>query len=139
MSTTTRQSSSKNISSNFQKIESDHQMKTQLKNIPAESVLSLADLVTYTPGQVVSKTLSKNDLVRITLFAFGKGEGLSTHSADGDALIQVLTGTAKITINGKDFTLRGGESIVMPAGAPHAVFAVETFKMLLTVVFDPES
>lgn len=113
-------------------------MKHQLKNIPSESVFSLSELVTYTPGQVISKTLTKNDLVRITLFAFGKGEGLSTHSADGDALIQMLNGSAKITVNGKDFTLRAGESIVMPAGAPHAVLALENFKMILTVVFSTE-
>lgn len=110
-------------------------MQNQLKNIPAASVLSLADLVSCEEGQVVSKALTKNDLVRITLFAFAKGEGLSTHAAGGDALVQILTGTAQITIAGDDFTLHAGESIVMPAGIPHSLLATDHFKMLLTVVF----
>ncbi len=114
-------------------------MKTQLKNIPVGTALSLTDLVSYSPGEVVSKTLTKNEIVRLTLFAFGKGEGLGTHSADGDAMVQVLDGEAKITLDGVDSILHAGKTIVLPAGVPHAVYAVENFKMLLTVVFPPES
>lgn len=114
-------------------------MNNQLKNIPSGTVMSLSDLVAYAPGEVLSRTLTKNDLVRITLFAFGKGEGLGTHSADGDALVQVLDGIARITLDGAAFVLRAGEAIVMPAGSPHAVYAEEDFKMLLTVVFPPDA
>ena len=33
---------------------------------------------------------------------------------------------------------KAGEALVMPATIPHAVYAVERFKMLLTVVFPVE-
>ena len=106
-----------------------------LKNISPAEVLNLKDSVAYAEGQVVSKTLIQNEGVGITIFAFAKGEGISTHESKGDALVIALDGTGKITISGKDFILNAGESIVMPANQPHAVFGEENFKMLLIVTF----
>lgn len=111
---------------------------TMIKNIPHEEALSLAALVDVLPGQVVSKTLSQNDHVSLTVFAFDKGEEISTHASEGDALVTALEGKGKITIEGKPFELSAGQSIVMPANKPHAVFAPEPFKMFLTVVFPPD-
>ena len=106
-----------------------------LKNIAQAEVLNLKDCVQYAEGQVVSKTLIQNDGVGITIFAFAKGEGISTHESKGDAMVTALDGTGKITISGKDFILNAGESIVMPANQPHAVYGEENFKMLLVVTF----
>ncbi len=55
----------------------------------------------------------------MTLFAFDTGEGLSTHSAPGDAMVQVLDGEAEINIGGKEIVVRTGEVAVMPADVPH--------------------
>lgn len=109
-----------------------------LKNIAQSEVLSLKDCVQYAAGQVVSKTLVQNDGVGITIFAFAKGEGISAHESSGDALVTALDGTGKITISGKDYILQAGESIVMPANQPHAVYGAENFKMLLVVAFPPK-
>ncbi len=109
--------------------------QNQIKNIDFSTVLPLADLVTYQPGQVVSKTLAQNPAVSLTLFAFDKGEEISTHSSDGDAMVIALDGTGEITVGGELHTLKQGETIVMPANVPHAVFAKEAFKMFLVVVF----
>lgn len=109
-----------------------------MKNIPVKTVLSLAEQVGCQPGQVVSKTLAQNGAVSLTLFAFDAGEEISTHESGGDALVLALEGTGEITIEGEPFTLRAGDSIVMPAGRPHAVFAPEPFKMFLIVVFPQE-
>lgn len=106
-----------------------------LKNMEQEKVLTIADEITAAPGQVVSKTLAQNSAVSITLFAFSKGEEISTHSSDGDAMVLVLEGRGRFTIDGKEYYCTAGESIIMPAGKPHAVYAAEDFKMLLTVVF----
>ena len=86
-------------------------------------------------GQIVSKTLAQNDAVSITLFAFSKGEEISTHASGGDAMVLVLEGRGRFTIDGREHFCSAGESIVMPAGKPHAVYAAKDFKMLLTVVF----
>lgn len=106
-----------------------------MKNIEKSKVLLLKDEVAYQPGQIVSKTLVQNDAVSITLFAFDKDEEISTHESGGDAMVLCLDGVGKITIDGVEYILHAGESIVMPARHPHAVYAQEQYKMLLTVVF----
>ena len=106
-----------------------------MKNLDVATVLTLRDQVAYQPGQVVSKTLAQNDALSITLFAFDKDEEISTHASGGDAFVTCLEGVGKITIDGVDCELHEGESIVMPAGHPHAVYGKEQFKMLLVVVF----
>jgi len=84
---------------------------------------------------VVSRTLAQGKPVSITLFAFDEGEEISSHSSSGDALVYLLDGQAEITVGGEKFNLKKGETIVMPAGIPHALNAVKQFKMLLIVVF----
>lgn len=110
-------------------------MKQLMKNIAKSEVLTLKKQVSYQEGQVVSKTLAQNDALSITLFAFDKDEEISTHESGGDAFVTCLDGVGKITIDGVDYELHEGESIVMPAKHPHAVYGKEQFKMLLVVVF----
>ena len=105
------------------------------KNIDKKAKLELRDQLTYQQGQVVSKTLIQNDAVSVTLFAVEKDEEISTHESGGDAMVTVLEGTGRFTIEGDAFILHEGETIIMPANKPHAVYGEERFKMLLTVVF----
>lgn len=105
------------------------------KNIDKETVLNLAELTDYQDGQIVSKTLVQNEKISITLFAFDKGEEISTHESEGDALVTVLDGVGRFTVGANVFVLKQGDSIVMPRRLPHAVFAQERFKMQLTVSF----
>lgn len=105
------------------------------KNIDKEEILELKNLVVYQEGQVVSKTLVQNSAVSVTLFAFEKDEEISTHEYGGDAMVTVLEGTGRFTIDGREHILKAGQSIVMPARKPHAVYGEERFKMLLMVVF----
>ena len=106
-----------------------------LKNIQPAQAMLLAGQISVLPGQVVSKTFVQNNGVGITLFAFDKGEEISTHGSEGDALVQVLEGTGRFVVGGEEHLVSSGEVLVMPATIPHAVFAPEPFKMLLTVVF----
>lgn len=105
------------------------------KNINKSEILSLKEQVEYQAGQVVSKTLAQNSALSVTLFAFDKGEEISTHESGGDAMVTCLDGTGKITVDGVEYILHEGDTIVMPARHPHAVYGAEQFKMLLTVVF----
>lgn len=105
-----------------------------IKNMPIAEPAVLRDLVTYQPGQVVSRTLAQNDQTSLTLFAFPAGEGLSAHTTPADAVVLILDGRAAITIGDQDMTLAEGETVVMPANVPHALDAVEPFKMLLIIV-----
>ena len=106
-----------------------------MKNLNKAEVLKLKEQVEYQKGQVVSKTLAQNNSVSVTIFSFDKGEEISTHESGGDALVTCLDGVGRITIDGKDYELKEGESILMPAKHPHAVYGKEQFKMLLVVIF----
>ena len=106
-----------------------------MKNINKAEVLTLRDQVAYQSGQVVSRTLAQNEHVSVTLFSFDKGEEISTHESGGDAMVTCLDGMGRITIDGVEHILHEGESIVMPARHPHAVYGQEQFKMLLVVAF----
>ena len=106
-----------------------------MKNITKAEVLAMRDQVAYQQGQVVSRTLAQNEHVSVTLFAFYKGEEISTHESGGDAMVTCLDGVGRIAIDGAAHVLHEGESIVMPARHPHAVYGQEQFKMLLVVVF----
>ena len=105
------------------------------KNIDKKAKLELRDQLTYQQGQVVSKTLVQNDYVSMTIFSFDKGEEISTHAAGGDAMVTVLEGTGRFTVDGVEHLVHAGEVLVMPAKKPHAVYAPEAFKWMLTVVF----
>ena len=95
---------------------------------------SLVDLVTYQKASVVSKTLLEKKTGTVTLFAFDKGQGLSEHTAPFDAMVIVLDGVAEIMIAGNPVVVKQGEMLVMPANQPHALKAVERFKMMLTMI-----
>lgn len=88
----------------------------------------------YAEGSVVSKTILNQETGTITLFAFDKGQSLSEHTAPFNAVANITDGTADIVIGGKSNLLSAGESIVMPANVPHAVKAVEKFKMMLVMI-----
>jgi quercetin dioxygenase-like cupin family protein len=102
--------------------------------VAKSKVLKMADLVSYQEGAVVSRQITKAEAGNVTLFAFDAGQELSEHSTPFDALVQVLDGEAEIRISGVAFGLAAGDAIVMPGGEPHAVKAVQRFKMLLTMI-----
>ena len=109
-------------------------MPELIKNIILSEAHTLVDLVNYEEGRIVSRTFAQNKGLTLTLFAFDKGEGLSTHAAPGDAMVHVLDGKCMLNIGGKEVVAETGEVVVMPANIPHSVNAVERFTMLLTVV-----
>lgn len=109
----------------------NQQKKTE--NLTAQ-VIDLAGLVDYHADSIVSREVLKKETGTVTLFAFAQGQGLSEHTAPFDALVHILDGAAKITISGKDHKLQAGEMITMPANEPHALMALEKFKMMLVMI-----
>ncbi len=97
-------------------------------------VLKVEDLIEYQEGSVVSREIIRKDTGTVTIFAFDKGEGLSEHTAPFDAMVQIIDGKAEITISGKKNILNKGDMIIMPADEPHALNALEKYKMVLTMI-----
>lgn len=99
-------------------------------------VYNLKKSIGIAEGGVVSKQFIKNKGGNITLFAFDKGQGLSEHTAPFDAVVQIVEGEAEISIGGSPHIVGEGEMILMPANIPHALQAVEAFKMCLIMLKD---
>lgn len=96
--------------------------------------LTMSELVAYSEGSVVSKTLIDKKVGTLTLFSFDAGQGLSEHTAPYDAFVQVVDGEAEVTVEGNAQIVSAGQMIIMPANKPHALKAVKPFKMLLVMI-----
>ena len=97
-------------------------------------VVELAELMDYQDGSVVSRTVIEKATGTVTVFAFDQGQGLSEHTAPFDAMVYVLDGEVEITIAGKPMLVKAGQMLIMPADQPHALKAVQKFKMCLTMI-----
>lgn len=109
--------------------------ETILKNIPFEEALILKNIVSYSKGEVENKTLIQRDDLSITMFAFDKGEGLSTQAAIGEAMAYVIEGSMNVRIgHNKTIILSNGEMAALPANRSHAMEAMEKSKMMIVVI-----
>lgn len=104
------------------------------KTKDARQVRRLADMVEYQDGSVVSRTILDKPSGNLTLFAFAGGQGLSEHTAPFDAMVYLVDGEAEITISGNSIKVKQGEIVMLPANQPHALKAVQRFKMLLAMI-----
>jgi quercetin dioxygenase-like cupin family protein len=102
--------------------------------IPRGQAVDLSRMVDYQKGSIVSRTVIDKKSGTVTLFAFDEGQGLSEHTAPFDALVYIIDGEAQITISGTPVSVKGGETIIMPANQPHALRAVKRFKMMLIMI-----
>ncbi|MCD6459598.1 cupin domain-containing protein [bacterium] len=99
-----------------------------------EQILSVNELVAYQDDSVVSKEIVKSEKGILTVFAFDEGQALSEHTAPFDAIVHIIDGKADIFIDGKPYSLKSGEMIIMPANKPHSLKAVKRFKMMLIMI-----
>lgn len=111
--------------------ESNHERRNRGET---QETSRLVEMIDYQRESVVSRTLIDRETGTVTLFAFDEGQGLSEHTAPFDALVFLIDGEAEITIAGRTFHLKEGETITMPANKPHSLKAVRKFKMILTLI-----
>ncbi|MBM7642169.1 cupin domain-containing protein [Streptococcus loxodontisalivarius] len=107
---------------------------TYIEKLPISEVFDLKNQVPIAEEQMLSKTLVQRKDLGMTLFSLDKDQEIAMHRSPGDALVTILTGQAKITIDQEEFLVSAGESILMPANIPHALYAQEAFQMFLVVV-----
>lgn len=104
------------------------------QEFPLSQVFELTGLIDYQTGAVVSRTVVNKPTGTVTIFAFDEGQGLSTHAAPFDAMVQVIDGEVEINISGRPYLLKQGEIIIMPANEPHGLKALTKFKMMLVMI-----
>lgn len=89
-------------------------------------------------GAVVSKVVHRDDNLDVTVFGFAAGEGLTEHTATRPAVVQVLSGRLKFTVEDEEIQMVPGTWLHMGPGAPHSLTAVEPTVMLLTMLQAPQ-
>jgi quercetin dioxygenase-like cupin family protein len=75
----------------------------------------------------------RHGALSIVLFAFESDGRIKEHQTNGEVTIQVLSGAIEVTIGTGPVVIRAGEILALEPGQPHAVRALETSDMLLTV------
>lgn len=110
-------------------------MKKSTLLSPAEAgVCALLAPVNAVDQGIVSRAVLTTPGLRITLFHFAAGQELSEHTSKARALVQILSGRCDFAANGVVHSLKPGDLLHLPPGAPHAVTAPENFSMLLTQI-----
>lgn len=105
-----------------------------IDKIQHSQVLDLKTEVPIEEEQMLSKTLVQRKDLGMTIFSLDKDQEIGRHSSPGDAMVNILSGLAEITIDEEIFEVAAGQTIVMPANIPHSLYAKEAFQMLLVVV-----
>ena len=82
----------------------------------------------------LSRVLYKDDDIRLVLFGFDTDQELTEHTAALPAIVQVISGRAKIGLGDREVTAEPGTWIHMPAHQAHSVFALEPTVLLLTLL-----
>lgn len=86
------------------------------------------------------KALYKHGPVSINLFVFDQGSGLKEHVVqEGSVAIQVLEGELRVETTGGQHTLQSSGLLILAAGTPHSVTALQPTRMLLTIHLDDPS
>lgn len=94
----------------------------------------IVEIIEYMPNAVLSKTIIKKLSGNITVTSFDAGEELAEKTSPFDTYIQIIDGTAELSINQKKYKLKLGDGIVVPAHSRHCFNANEQFKMIATVI-----
>src|ERR1700733_11224243 len=105
------------------------------KNVPSYSVIdNLVSSIEIPKDGTLSRTIRRDDHVKIVLFGFSGGQELSQHTAAVPAIIEILQGEARVTLDNVAKELSAGAFVFMDAQLPHAIYAKTPLVMLLTML-----
>lgn len=111
--------------------EGDYTNSLELKKANAHIIV---EIIEYVPNAVLSKTIIRKTTGNITAMSFDAGEELGEKTIAFDTYVQVIHGTAEVTIDKKIHHLDLGCGIIIPAHSPHCFHANQQFKMISTVI-----
>lgn len=94
----------------------------------------LIDLANYQDCSLVSREIVNKKTGTVTVLVFDERQGLSEHTAPFDAVVYLLEGEVEIVFPDRPLRLKEGEIVIMPANQPHALNAIQKFKMMLNMI-----
>ena len=102
-----------------------------MNQIQEKEIFALKDLVPYSKGRIINRSLIETDKVHFAVISLAAGTSLAEHAAPRDALLFGLDGEGFVTREGKTFTLKAGENLAMKKGDRHSLKAGNDFKFAL--------
>ncbi|MEO5889148.1 MAG: cupin domain-containing protein [Ferruginibacter sp.] len=106
----------------------------EAKELEKNKIHIIVEIIDYVPNSVLSRTIIKKTTGNITVSSFAAGEELAEKTSPFDNYIQIIDGSADITIEDKTYKLTLGMGIIIPAHAKHWFNAEKQFKMISTVI-----
>ncbi len=97
-----------------------------------KSKSQIMETIEYLPNAIVTKNTTKKTTGNVTVSCFDAGEELAKKTSPFDTYIQIIDGTAEISIKDKLFVLKLGDGIIIPTHAKHHINAKEPLKMIST-------
>ena len=108
--------------------------ESRILELEKSNVHIIVEILEYVPHAVVNKTIIRKTTGNISVSSFDAGEELEEKICPFDNYIQIIDGTAEVGINDKNYKLRLGEGIIIPAHTSHRFNATEQFKMISTII-----
>jgi len=105
--------------------------KTELEKATPYIVVEILE---YVPNSVLTKTILRKTTGNVTVSSLDAGEELMEKTLPFDLFVQIIDGTAEVIINEREYKLKLGEGIIIPAHSSHCFNANEQFKMISTII-----
>ena len=94
----------------------------------------ITDLIEYLPQAIVSKTILNKGTCNITASSLDEGMSIGCQTSNFDKYIQIIDGTAELTIDKILYTLNNGQGIIIPSNSCYTLNANRPFKMISTMI-----
>lgn len=105
-----------------------------IKNLPIGKPEKLKDLIKIKKNQVISKSLSSNEHVKLTLLSFSEQEDVSEEKYFGDTMYYIVEGKTYLKQDGTSISLEAGDVVSVPANTLHGIGGKGSFKVLQITV-----
>jgi len=101
---------------------------------PYTFVADLAALAQAPADSILSRTIYRDERMKVVLFAFAPGQELSEHTASTAAILHILSGQCVLTLGGDTREASAGAWVHMPPQLPHSLHAKTAVQMLLLLL-----
>lgn len=103
-----------------------------IPHVQAGQVIDIAPLGAELSRQRTSALFKSEDL-EVMRLVLPRGAGLPPHKVPGEVTIHAIEGRLRVTIDGTERELRGGQMVWLRREAVHALVALEDASALVTV------
>ncbi len=95
---------------------------------------NLKEEISYPEQGILSKVITKENGINVTLFCMSKGTDMTEHTSTKEATVYVIEGDGTFMLEGKAIPMTEGVFIRMEKDARHSLKANENTTFILTLL-----